>query len=68
MKLMGFLLLTAGWAITLSAIVLLASSPLRGLFIFAALVVEVLGLTLVVRGHIGSSHVGSHIGSYRDQE
>ncbi len=52
MKLLGFLLLLAGWAIVLAAVALLASPALRGAFVLAGLGVEILGLVLVVRSHL----------------
>lgn len=52
MKLAGFLLLLAGWALVLSAVVLLASAPPRAIFVLAGCAVEVLGLVLVVRTHL----------------
>ncbi len=51
MKLVGFLLLLAGWAIVLAALVLLASAPRTG-FVLAGIGVEALGLALVVRSHL----------------
>ncbi len=52
MKLAGFLLLLAGWAIVLAAVVLLASALPRTGFVLAGIGVEVLGLILVVRSHL----------------
>jgi hypothetical protein len=49
MKLVGMFLLLAGWIIVITAIVLLFAPPLRGLFVFAGVAVEVLGLTLAFR-------------------
>jgi hypothetical protein len=51
MRLVGFLLLLAGWGIVLSAVALLASALPRTGFALAGVAVEVLGLTLVVRFH-----------------
>jgi uncharacterized membrane protein YccF (DUF307 family) len=48
----GFLLLTMGWILVLSAIVLLKQPSARDGFVLAGLAVEALGLTLVVRAHI----------------
>jgi len=53
MKLLGFLLLVAGWLIVLSALVLLASGGLRVAFVLAGAGVEILGLVMVVRAHMG---------------
>ncbi|HYL15405.1 MAG TPA: hypothetical protein VEV41_20380 [Terriglobales bacterium] len=52
MKLAGFLLLLAGWAIVLSALVLLHSPPAQTAFVLAGIAVELLGLALVVRAHL----------------
>ena len=52
MKLAGFLLLLAGWAIVLAAVVLLASIPQRAGFVLAGIGVEALGLVLAVRSHL----------------
>ncbi|MGH9494193.1 MAG: hypothetical protein ACRD3B_04285 [Candidatus Sulfotelmatobacter sp.] len=52
MKLAGLLLLVAGWAIVISAIVLLASPMGRGAFALAGLAVELLGLALMVNSHL----------------
>jgi hypothetical protein len=51
MKLLGFLLLVAGWAIALAAVVLLRTTIERSVFAIAGIGVEVLGLILVVRAH-----------------
>jgi hypothetical protein len=51
-KLAGFLLLLAGWAIVLAAVVLLAPAPPRTGFVLAGIGVEVLGLILVARSHL----------------
>jgi hypothetical protein len=48
----GFLMLLMGWALVLSAIVLLKQEAARGGFVLAGLAVEALGLVLVVRSHI----------------
>ncbi len=52
MKLAGFLLLLAGWVITLAAVVLLAPALPRVGFVLAGLGVEALGLVFVVRCHL----------------
>lgn len=57
MKLAGLLLLPAGWLLVISALVLLAASVARGAFVFAGIGVEVLGLVLLVRSHLGGSGV-----------
>jgi hypothetical protein len=52
MKAAGFLLLFMGWLLALAALVLFSSHVLRAAFVFAALGVEVLGLTLAFRSHL----------------
>ena len=51
MKLLGFLLLVAGWVIALSAVVLLAPGTPRSVFAVAGVAVEVVGLVVVIRSH-----------------
>jgi hypothetical protein len=52
LKLAGFLLLLAGWAIVLAAVVLLVHALPRTGFVLAGISVEVLGLVVVVRSHL----------------
>ena len=52
MKLAGFLLLLAGWAIVICALALLASAAQRGGFVLAGIGVEALGLVLAFRSHL----------------
>jgi len=52
MKLAGLLLLLAGWAIVLTAIVLLPAASARAAFVLAGVGVEILGFGLTVRAHI----------------
>jgi len=52
MKLAGFLLLVAGWAIVVCALVLLPSEGPRTAFALAGMAVELLGLALAVRSHL----------------
>ena len=52
MKVVGFLLLTAGWFLVLAAIVLFAAPPLRGAFVLTGVAVEALGLILAFRSHL----------------
>lgn len=52
MKVVGFLMLLAGWFLVLAAIVLFASLPLRGSFVLAGIAVEVLGLIFAFRSHL----------------
>lgn len=51
MKLLGFGLLLAGWAISIAAVALLAAG-LRTVFVLAGMGVEVLGLILAIRAHL----------------
>jgi hypothetical protein len=51
MKVLGFLILVAGWAIVLAAVALLPAAPARSLFVTAGIGVEVLGLALAVGAH-----------------
>jgi hypothetical protein len=53
MKLGGFLLLLAGWGIVLVAVVLLPVASTQSSFVLAGVGVEVLGLILVARSHLG---------------
>jgi hypothetical protein len=48
----GFLLLTMGWILVLSAVVLLKQETARGGFVVAGMAVEALGLVLTVRSHV----------------
>ena len=52
MKLAGFLLLLAGWAIVLTAVALLKTVPAQGGFVLAGAGVEAMGLTLAFRSHM----------------
>ena len=52
MKVLGFLLLPAGWFLVLAAVVLFAGPPLRAVFVLAGAAVEVLGLVLAFRSHL----------------
>jgi hypothetical protein len=51
MRFAGFLFLSSGWLIVLAAVILLKSAALTG-FVLTGLVVQMLGLTLVVRTHV----------------
>jgi hypothetical protein len=51
MKLVGFLLLLAGWAIVVAAVVLLIPTNARVIFVLAGVGVEIIGLTLVIRSN-----------------
>ncbi len=52
MKVLGFLMLLAGWVLVLAAIVLFPSPPLRAAFVLAGIAVEILGLVLAFRSHL----------------
>jgi hypothetical protein len=52
MKAAGILLLFAGFAIVMGALILLSTNALRGEFVFAGIVVQVLGLILTFRSHL----------------
>jgi hypothetical protein len=52
MKVVGFLMMLAGWFLVLAAIVLFASPPLRSGFVLAGIAVEALGLFLAFRSHL----------------
>ena len=51
MRFLGFLLLLAGWAITLAAVALLSAKASLGIFVVAGILVEVMGLVFVSRSH-----------------
>ena len=51
MKLAGFLLLLAGWAIIATAVILLLPTNVRAIFVLAGVGVEVMGLALVIRSN-----------------
>jgi len=50
MKLLGLLILPAGWGIVVTAVALLTGAP-RIAFVLAGMSVEILGLVLVIRAH-----------------
>ena len=52
MKVVGFLMLPAGWFLALAAIVLFASPSLRTAFVLAGFAVEALGLILAFRSNL----------------
>ena len=52
MKVVGFLMLLAGWFLTLAAIALFTAQPTRVAFVFAGIAVEVVGLVLAFRAHL----------------
>jgi hypothetical protein len=51
MRLAGFLLLPAGWALVLTALAILRSPGSRAAFVLAGFGVEILGLVLAARAH-----------------
>jgi hypothetical protein len=51
MKILGFLLLLAGWGIVLAALALLTKDAARGTFVVAGMAVEIIGLVIVMRAH-----------------
>jgi hypothetical protein len=52
MKLIGFFLLVAGWAIVLAAFAVIGSAPPLAAFVLSGLAVEILGFGLVIRSHL----------------
>jgi len=52
MKVLGFLLLLAGWVIVLCSLALLPARPARSAFTVAGIAVELLGLGLAFRSHM----------------
>jgi hypothetical protein len=55
MKLVGFLLLLAGWFLVLTALEMLAAAMPRALFVLAGFAIEMLGLAIVFRANIPQS-------------
>lgn len=51
MRFLGFLLLLAGWVITLTAVALLSGKASLGVFVLAGVTVELMGLVFVSRSH-----------------
>jgi len=58
MRLAGFFLLLAGWAIVLVALTLFPVALPRGVFVTAGVAVEVLGFALVARSHAAHPREG----------
>jgi hypothetical protein len=56
MKLVGFFLLLAGWAIVVSALAVIGTGVPLTAFILSGTGVEILGLTLVIRSHLVRRH------------
>lgn len=57
MKVVGFLLMLAGWFLVLAALELLGAATSRALFVLAGIAVEVLGLVLVFRANLAQAEV-----------
>ena len=51
-RLVGFLLLLAGWGLVLAALGMLKSDAPRTAFVLAGVAVELLGLVLIGRAHL----------------
>ena len=51
MKVVGFLLMVAGWFLVLAALEMLGAATARSLFVLAGFAIEVLGLALVLRAN-----------------
>jgi hypothetical protein len=51
-RLVGFLLLLAGWGLVLAAIGMLTANAPRAAFVLAGVAVELLGLGLLGRSHL----------------
>jgi hypothetical protein len=51
-KLVGFLLLLAGWLLVLAAIALLPRPGARAAFVIAGIAVEIIGMVLAARAHL----------------
>ena len=52
MKFVGFLLLAAGWLLSIAAIVLFPAAASRSAFVVVGFAVELLGLFLAFRSHL----------------
>ncbi len=52
MKIAGFMLLLAGWAIVLAALLLLSTLGQRTSFILAGVAIEAVGMALLFRTHL----------------
>jgi hypothetical protein len=59
MKIVGFLLLLAGWLLVLAALEMLRAPVSLAVFIIAGFAIELLGLALVFRAHLPSDEVES---------
>ena len=52
MRLLGLLLLVAGWMLILAALALLPSGASEASFVLVAIGVEILGLVFIFRSHL----------------
>lgn len=52
MRVVGFLMLLAGWFLVLAAVVLFPSAGIRAAFVLVGVAVEGLGLFIVFRSHL----------------
>ena len=52
MKIVGLLLMLAGWLIALSAVVLLALGPAQIVFVVISIAIQILGFAVVARSHV----------------
>ena len=59
MKVVGFLLLLAGWFLVLAALELLRSPGALAAFVVTGFAIEVLGLGLVLRANVEQAEVES---------
>jgi len=59
MKIVGFLLLLAGWLLVLAALDMLRSTTALTVFVIAGFAIEVLGLLLVFRANLEPGEVKS---------
>ena len=57
MKVVGFLLMVAGWFLVLAALEMLGAATPRALFMLAGFAIEVLGLVLVLRANCAPTEV-----------
>ena len=51
-KIAGFFLLLTGWALTLCALILLPATNSRSAFLCVGVLIDIVGLAMVVRGHM----------------
>jgi hypothetical protein len=57
MRLIGFLLLLAGWFLVLAALEMLNAATSRAIFVLAGMAIEILGLVLVFRANLIQTEV-----------